>query len=149
MASYPSLVIATRLVPVLDHPHAWRFAVAGLGAVIMTAWDLVMDPMMVAGGHWVWEVEGAYFGIPLQNFAGWWLTVFVVFLLFLYLVKGTSENLAAPDRLFERQPILIYAILGLSSVAVTLKINLGGPALVGLFAMGPWVLLGWRHPARR
>jgi len=20
----------------------------------MTAWDLIMDPIMVAGGHWVW-----------------------------------------------------------------------------------------------
>ncbi|NTW35817.1 MAG: carotenoid biosynthesis protein, partial [Syntrophobacteraceae bacterium] len=42
----------------------------------MTAWDVMMDPMMVRGQHRVWEADSAYFGIPLQNFWGWWLTTF-------------------------------------------------------------------------
>lgn len=41
-----------------------------------------MDAMMVASGHWIWVIEGAYFGIPVQNFWGWWLTTFTTFLLF-------------------------------------------------------------------
>jgi len=41
---------------------------AAVGGLVMTAWDVVMDPIMVAGGHWVWDVNGAYHGIPLQNF---------------------------------------------------------------------------------
>lgn len=36
-----------------------------------------------------------------------------------------------------------YAITGLSSVVVNLQVGLGGPALVGLFAMLPWVVMGW------
>ena len=36
----------------------------------MTAWDVGMDPMMVAAGNWIWETEGAYFGVPLQNYWG-------------------------------------------------------------------------------
>lgn len=146
--SYPSFVIAGRLAPVVKSVLAWRLSVAGLGAVIMTAWDLAMDPMMVAGGYWVWEVEGAYFGIPLHNYAGWLLTIFVVFFLFLNLAKVTPENLAAVDRFFERQAILIYAILTLSTVAVNFQFDLDGPALVGLFAMAPWVVMGWRNPPR-
>lgn len=143
MASYPSFVIAARLTPRLDNLHAWRLSLAGIGAAVMTAWDLAMDPMMVAGGHWVWEVEGAYFGIPVQNYAGWWLTIFVVLALFLYLARVTPANLAAADRRMERQAILIYAILGLSTVAVAVQFGLGGPALVGVFAMSPWALLAW------
>ena len=72
---------------------AWRLSVAAVGAVIMTAWDLAMDPMMVAGEHWVWDVPGAYFGIPLQNYWGWWLTIFVTFILFRILGGLTPENI--------------------------------------------------------
>jgi uncharacterized membrane protein len=33
---------------------------AALGAVAMTAWDLAMDPIMVAAGHWVWKMPGLF-----------------------------------------------------------------------------------------
>ena len=82
MMTYPSYVIARYLLPTGKNAWIWRFQVAALGALIMTAWDLAMDPMMVAGGHWVWEQPGAYFGIPLQNYWGWWLTTFITFLFF-------------------------------------------------------------------
>lgn len=61
---------------------SWRLGVAAVGGIVMTAWDLAMDAMMVASGHWIWAIEGAYFGIPVQNFWGWWLTTFTTFLLF-------------------------------------------------------------------
>ncbi len=56
MMSYPSFVIADRLIPA-DWKHWSRIlSVAALGGLAMTAWDLVMDPIMVASGHWVWDV---------------------------------------------------------------------------------------------
>jgi len=100
MMSYPSFVIADWLVP-----HAWRrgwrlLSVAAVGGIVMTAWDVVMDPVMVYNGHWVWDIEGAYHGIPLQNFWGWWLTVFTTFAIYLLLTgKGSRPRLAAFDRL--------------------------------------------------
>jgi putative membrane protein len=42
-----------------------------VGALALTAWDLFLDPQMVEHGYWVWEVDGAYEGIPLSNYAGW------------------------------------------------------------------------------
>ena len=68
MMSYPSYVIAERLIP--SDWKRWQrlLAVAAVGGLVMTAWDLIMDPFMVAAGHWVWDTNGAYFGIPLQNF---------------------------------------------------------------------------------
>ena len=146
MLSYPSFIIANRLIPRGKNIWTWRLSVAAVGAVIMTAWDLAMDPMMVAGEHWVWDVPGAYFGIPLQNFWGWWLTIFVTFILFLILGRLTPENLETSDGRFERQAVLLYAIAGLSTVIVNLQIGQGGPALVGLFAMLPWVALGCVTP---
>jgi uncharacterized membrane protein len=143
MMSYPSFIIANRLIPSGKNIWAWRLSVAAVGAVVMTAWDLALDPMMVAGGHWVWEEPGAYFGIPLQNYWGWWLTIFVAFILFLSLGRVVPEKLATSDPRFERQAVILYAIAGLSTIIVCLQFGLGGPALAGLFAMLPWVLMGW------
>lgn len=143
MMSYPSFIIANRLIPAGSRLWAWRLSVAAIGAVIMTAWDLSMDPMMVAGEHWTWHEEGLFFGIPLQNYWGWWLTIFVVYLLFLWIGRLTPAKLATDDPGFERQAVLSYAIAGLSTVVVNLQVGLGGPALAGFFAMLPWVIVGW------
>ena len=83
MMSYPSLVMARALLRPRAAHSAWRLA--GLAAVVMTAWDLVMDPLMARIGFWVWELEGAYFGVPIQNFFGWLLTTFTFFWLHLKL----------------------------------------------------------------
>ena len=87
MMSYPAFVIAIRFIKFSQNLWIWRLCVASVGAAVMTAWDLAMDPLMVAGDHWVWEVQGAYFGIPIQNFWGWWLTVFVAFCIFLFIAN--------------------------------------------------------------
>lgn len=45
------------------------------GAAMMVAIDLVIEP--VAAGplsYWSWRASGAYYGVPWQNFAGWFLT---------------------------------------------------------------------------
>lgn len=55
-----------------------------LSASVMTAWDFVVDPFLSGPTQkaWVWENGGPYFGIPLQNFAGWLLTTFTIYLFF-------------------------------------------------------------------
>ena len=150
MTSYPSYIIGSlvtaKLLPVRDDTTlpswVWRLAAAAVGALVMTAWDLAMDPMMVAGGHWVWDVQGAYFGIPLQNYWGWWLTVFVAFALYGFLGKPEPISVTSPRR-NERLAIVSYAITGMSCVLIDLQIGLGGPALTGFFGMLPWIFLGW------
>jgi uncharacterized membrane protein len=129
------------LVPAVKRTWIWRLAISALGALIMTCWDLAMDPMMVNGGHWVWEQDGVYFGIPLQNFWGWWLTIFITFWLFLSFTGSRPKN-HFTDQRFTRLAILSYAITGFSSLLTDFIFGLDGPALVGIFAMLPWVLLG-------
>ncbi len=140
MMMYPAYVIASRLAPSDWKIRQWRVGVAALGAIAMTAWDLTMDPLMVAGKYWVWDVKGAYFGVPLQNYLGWWLTTFVTFALFLWLARATPET---PDR-YDHQAVVSYAVTGLTSILYNVSIGLGGPALVGIFGMLPWMLGGWR-----
>ena len=140
MMSYPSFVIADRLVP-----SGWKhwqrlLGVAAVGGLVMTAWDLVMDPIMVAGGNWVWDAKGAYFGIPLQNYWGWWLTIFTTFALYLWLFGKAAKPAQAG---FDRLALGSYLVTALGIVAASLVSGADGLALIGFFAMLPWVVAGW------
>lgn len=48
------------------------------GAAALTAWDLFLDPQMVAEGYWRWERPGRYRGIPCSNFVGWFVVAAAV-----------------------------------------------------------------------
>ena len=45
-------------------------------ALVVTL-DVVLDPGAVALGFWAWERPGAFYGVPIQNFAGWVLAASV------------------------------------------------------------------------
>ena len=145
MMMYPSLVIAERLLPAQTQWKSEllrRLAAAGLGGVIMTAWDLALDPLMVASKHWVWDVKGVYFGVPLQNYWGWWLTAFIVF--FLYQELSRRLEPSRPEQVvIDEYLVTAYLVTAGGSVVIDSFIHLGGPALVGLFAILPWVLAGY------
>jgi uncharacterized membrane protein len=140
MMSYPSFIIADRLIPSTWQRWPRLLSLAAVGGLVMTAWDMVMDPIMVAGGHWVWDVNGAYHGIPLQNFWGWWLTVFTTFALYL-LVAGKSRRTPEPG--FDRLALAGYTITALAIVSISLATEAGELALIGFFSMMPWVITGW------
>ncbi len=141
MMTYPSFVMATRLVPEKWQGVTRRVGIAAVGALVMTSWDLAMDPLMVAGGNWVWDVKGAYFGVPLQNYLGWWLTTFVTFSLFLLLGRVSLAKQAVLSGSFDQLAIASYMVVGLSNIITVTRIGHGGAGLAGLFAMLPWVLM--------
>jgi len=45
-----------------------------LAAGALAAWDVFLDPRMVADEYWNWPQGGLYEGIPATNFLGWWIT---------------------------------------------------------------------------
>lgn len=140
MMMYPSYVIADRLAG--TKLAGWKrfLLLAAIGGLVMTSWDVVIDPYMVRGGKWVWEVTGAYFGVPLQNYWGWWLTVFTAFFLYLITMRDT---LTCDDKGFDRLAVFAYIVIGMGNTLVALLTGMGGPALAGFFAMTPWALMGW------
>lgn len=90
MMLYPAWVTAGTLVEralarasvhasVCAIPSAGRSALRiVVAALAMTAWDLSLDPRMVADGNWIWRDGGAYFGIPLSNYLGWFVTAALI-----------------------------------------------------------------------
>ncbi len=43
-------------------------------ALLLTLMDGVLDPGATSLGFWVWPEGGAYYGVPLSNYAGWLLS---------------------------------------------------------------------------
>jgi lycopene beta-cyclase len=129
----PSWAVATLLVG-----RARWLLFALLSGVAITAWDLFLDPQMVAWGLWVWETPGGYFGIPWVNFAGWILT-------------GALITLAVrPDRLPILSLLLIYTTTWLlESVGLAFFFGLPGPAVVGFVVMGGLVMMAGRGVIKR
>jgi uncharacterized membrane protein len=73
MMALPSFALATRWVT--TH-RVWRL-VAATG--LLVSWDLALDPAMSRlMPYWVWESEGPYYGMPLLNLVGWYVTGFAL-----------------------------------------------------------------------
>ena len=46
-----------------------------LGSFILLSWDLALDPAMsFATRYWIWGTAGPYYGMPILNLAGWFVT---------------------------------------------------------------------------
>jgi len=50
-----------------------------LAAAALAAWDVFLDPRMVAEGYWTWEAGGRFADVPASNFAGWFATGLGIF----------------------------------------------------------------------
>lgn len=53
-----------------------KLSAIAIGSILLTSWDFVLDPAMsqTTLAFWVWEQPGGFFGMPYQNFAGWFGT---------------------------------------------------------------------------
>jgi uncharacterized membrane protein len=142
MVIYPSYALANYLADgrVTSKPRpglARLIGLAALSALTMTAWDLAVDPQMVIYGHWVWHVEGAYFGIPVQNFVGWLATTLTIYLAYRALEARWPLRLqVAASPAFERLPLIIYGLLASGYVIGYTLLGRPALALIALFAMG-------------
>ena len=142
---YPSYVIAERCTPLHWGGKRRGLVIAALGGLAMVAWDLALDPLMAARGHWVWETPGAYFGVPLQNFWGWWLTAFAILMLYLRIRGDWAQGEEMGMLFFDRLVVLSYLVTGLGSAGEAWLHGLSGPALTGGAGLLLWFVLGWRE----
>lgn len=143
------------------------FRVVGLPLVasfLMVAWDSSQDPVWSTIQRcWIWQHGGAYFGVPVSNFLGWYLTVYIFYQLFaLYLRRNSTNSNPVPLRYWQLV-VLFYAVcaagnllllLGAPSGTLAIVTDpsgttwnvrdiLGASALVSIFPMGAFAVIAW------
>src|SRR5258707_9567638 len=104
-------------------PGQQVWAVPVLASFLMVVWDLSFDPIAsTLRQSWVWEQGGSYFGVPLSNFLGWFLTVFVFFQLFALYLRGRSGAPSAAQTLSRGYWLLAVAFYGVIALGTPLNV---------------------------
>jgi putative membrane protein len=133
-----------------------------IAAAVMVSWDFSMDPVWSTIEHaWIWVKGGAYFGVPVSNFLGWYFTFYVIYQLFALYLRGrptATKSLASVDW---RLAIVFYGVSaagnlllavprrGISvvtdSAGVQWRVSgiTGACAVASIFTMGAFVVLAW------
>lgn len=158
---YPAWIIACLLLGTEIAGPANRREIAFtpvVAAFTLTQWDVVMDPASATIGRaWAWFGSGGYFGVPLSNFLGWFLTTWLFFQGFALFAYRRPHRGFRPSPAFLAVPVLLYLASALCHLPPLLDpdaqvTDAGGrswsaadiretAAIVALFTMLPTALL--------
>lgn len=133
-----------------------------VAAFIMVAWDFSQDPVWATVLHlWIWLQGGTYFGVPVSNFLGWYLTLYVIYQAFAVYLRKRSTNPGPLPSGYWQLAVLFYAVsaagnvllvipqAGISVVSDATGVQwrvsdiTGTCALISIFVMGAFALLAW------
>ena len=154
-----SLAICGRLLPATDdNKSKWWWAL--VGGLVLTAWDVSMDPAMVKTAHWLWNVPDLsarsgferfigtpfFFGMPLTNWLGWLLTGTLVARTMLGVVPPSMWAARVSPSQF---PLALYAINGLLPIAICFGQGMPLAGVLGTVAMAIPLVASHRAYRRR
>ena len=125
----------------------WRPLLAlGMGAVLLTAWDLVLDPAMSQAPipFWQFDEVGEFFGMPYRNLSGWLGTGLLFMSVAAFFWRRTAVSLSRPQLTV---PLAIYLVNFLFGAAITV-VSLDPAFLLPtglsiLFGVVPAILFWW------
>jgi uncharacterized membrane protein len=128
---FASLVLGDAIAAARAARHRTLIAIV-IGAYLMTAWDLVLDPSMAAPQlqyvhFWVWHETGPYFGMPLRNLAGWFGTG-LLFIALARILWRERTSPAAPVAV----PLTIYAVNVIWSMVLSIAAGMWPTAIAAL-----------------
>jgi uncharacterized membrane protein len=84
-----------------------------VASFVMVMWDFCLDPIRsTIDGAWVWEDGGAYYGVPISNYFGWYLTAFLIYQVFaLYLHRfSTNERVRQSKAYWYLVPVMFLGL---------------------------------------
>lgn len=113
-----------------------------LGALVITTIDISADPMGVANGWWVWLDGGPFYGVPIQNYVGWFIVAFVNYLAIGFQLRREKtpplETASVGIRRLSIAPLVMFGLSGLSFISLNFAGQLG---LVSVYLFGiPFLL---------
>ncbi len=128
---FASFLLASRIVA--NAPRNRTLLSIVLGAWLLMAWDLVLDPAMAsekmtAMHFWIWKEHGAYFGMPLRNLAGWFGTG----LTFIAVGRSLWRRAADPYAMNAWFPFSLYALNVVWAMALSLSVGLWPTAIAAV-----------------
>lgn len=142
MMLYPSWIVARDLTKT-------NSLAIPIAALLMSTWDLYLDPQMVNEGYWTWFIDDqATKEIPLTNFFGWFLSTAIIFTLLSLILKPNQSQIsnATPYAL------VLWVWLGsflVNIVPVSPFFNQPMVAISGFIGMGivlvPWLWKLWQQ----
>jgi uncharacterized membrane protein len=118
-------------------------SISMLSALGAMAWDLLIDPMFTSYGYWVWDARQPIAlprlsGIPLTNFLGWFVLVFVM--VAIYLRFGTkTPNITKRNNTYDSY--IVYVMLLIDGVVANwqlghyLVIEVGASTMIAFLAL--------------
>jgi putative membrane protein len=143
---FASYLLAARIIS-STRPRNEPFSSILLGAWLLTAWDLVLDPAMASQRlttihFWIWHEHGPYFGMPLRNLAGWFGTG----LLFIAIARLSWRGRFDPGALAIWFPYALYAVNVIWAMALSLSVGLWQTALAAIASSLLPAALALRRP---
>jgi uncharacterized membrane protein len=129
---FSAYIIARAGLENLAIPQILKYAGAiGFGSLLLTSWDFVLDPAMsqTTVPFWIWEQPGAFFGMPYENFVGWFGTGVV------YMTVATLIWRAKPLIIPHNElglPLAIYLSNFAFATILSLAAGIYIPILLGL-----------------
>jgi putative membrane protein len=128
MLAWPAALAARRLC----RSFPARVAV---GAWALAAWDMFLDPQMVAAGNWHWFAPNPHLpgvpSVPLTNYLGWLLVAGAMSFVLQHVVDGCGSDTD------DSWPLAFYVWTWASStLALAVFLDLGAAAAWGFVAMG-------------
>ena len=129
---FASFLLACKIVQQTRLRNATLASIV-LGAWLLMAWDLVLDPAMASEKlsvmhFWIWKEHGAYFGMPLRNLAGWFGTG-LAFIGAGRLLWGRAYEARIPGVWL---PYAVYAVNVVWAMGLSLSVGLWPTALAAV-----------------
>ncbi len=126
--------------------HGRILAGAVLASMVVTTLDLNADPFAVDNGWWVWIDKGAYFGVPVHNFIGWFIVAFISYMIHGYQLRHSGpknlETASIHARRWSIAPLAVYAVAWIAFMVINFDQKLG---LVTFYLYGiPLFAACWR-----
>ena len=123
----------------------WRQGLAlAIGALLLMSWDFVLDPAMsqTAMPFWYWHTPGAFFGMPYQNFAGWFFTGMVFMAVAATFWRG-NDRLQGLTRSTLVLPLVVYIANFAFAMMMSVASGIFTPVLLGLGVGAMPAILCW------